>query len=66
MPIPPGYIRAATAAAISYFILIFLEDLLGVNKKQRFFLAIAIGFLFYHYGDVIVQFIKSIFAAIGL
>ena len=66
MPIPPEYIRAATAAAISYFILIFIEDLTGVNKKQRFFLAIAIGFLFYHYGDVVVQFIKSIFAAIGL
>ncbi len=66
MPIPPGYIEAATVAAIFYFILIFLEDLLGINKRKRLFIAIAIGFLFYHYGDVVVRFIKTIFAAIGL
>ncbi len=66
MPIPPKYINSIGAAILSYFIMIFLEDLFGINKKQRFFLAIAIGFLFYHYGEVIIQFIKNIFASIGL
>jgi UDP-N-acetylmuramyl pentapeptide phosphotransferase/UDP-N-acetylglucosamine-1-phosphate transferase len=64
--IPPKYINSIGAAVISYFILIFLEDLLGINKKQRFFLAIAVGFLFYHYGEAIFQFIKNLFASIGL
>lgn len=66
MRISPQHLHSLAAGLFTYFVLIFLEDLTGINRKQRLFLAIAVGFLFYHYGDVIVSFIKGLFGSLGL
>ncbi len=62
----PTFYASALAAGISYLILFFLEDLIGVYKKQRIFFAIVLGILYYHYGDNMIRFIKTIFSNIGL
>ncbi len=66
MYIPPKLISSAFAAALSYLILLLLEDVLGINKKQRWILAIICGVLFYYFGEQVMQFIRSIFSSIGL
>ncbi len=66
MYIPPKLLSSSFAAALSYLILLLLEDVLGINKKQRLILAIVSGILFYYFGEQIMQFIRSIFSSIGL
>lgn len=66
MHIPPKLLSSSFAAAVCYLLLLLMEDVLGINKKQRWILAIVFGILFYNFGEKIMQFIRTIFSSIGL
>ncbi len=66
MNIPPKLLSTSFAFAIAYLMLLLFEDVFGINKKQRWILAIGIAFIYYKFGDQIIQFIRGIFSAIGL
>ena len=60
------YGSTAFVTVISYFILLFAEDLLGIHKVGRAVYALIIGVLYYNFGASVGPAIQSVLDVIGL
>lgn len=60
------YLDSVFLGIVVFFLLIFMEDLLGINRTIRIIVAIIAAFAHHHYGHLVGPAIASVLAIFGL